>query len=355
MSMTPQKKKICMAAAGLLAVSAVLLLSLVYTRFLDLKREALGLIAASITSSVGQKVGIQDISLSPVSGITLYGITMSNPEGFSPGQLLRIKRLRLDMRLSELLKGSLHLRSIIISSPELSIMRDRDGRLNISDGLRSFLSKKSSRTYRVDEFVVESGSFDFNRDESYRLDNIGLKIKGLSSSPSERSSIEGSIRYAGLRMMEPCTLKISGWAYLKGDPQKLKLSISSKDLALKGRPAYFAFLDRYGIRPGSARIAASLDIEGDTGKGVALKPVIGMSRTGSFFARKDTKALSLAADAFLDIRGRSLLVRELSLHAGDISTVRLKGMVKETPGGLSYDALAKVERLDLSAFDFAED
>jgi len=130
-------------AFSILVLFLILSLLIIYLRYLDLKKAFIEKATEKVSSLIGQEVHLQDLSIRPSGTINLYHVTIKNPEGFASGQLLRIKRIHLDVRLRELLKGSYSLRNIVLYSPELTLMRNEKGRWNISDGLMGFISGKS--------------------------------------------------------------------------------------------------------------------------------------------------------------------------------------------------------------------
>ena len=140
--MLSDRKKICrlifLCLAALIAFSIIF----AYIYYLDLKKTFLAKVSSKATLLIGQQVDIGDISFSPLSGINLRNMEIRNPEGFAAGQLFKVKRISLSMHYRELLEGKFHFKEIVLHSPELTVMKDREGRLNISDGLRKFLSKK---------------------------------------------------------------------------------------------------------------------------------------------------------------------------------------------------------------------
>ena len=320
-------------------------LLIVYLRYLDLKKALIEKACEKTSSVIGQRVHIENLSISLLGAINLYDITVKNPEGFTSGQLLQIRRLHLDVRLKDLLKGRLSLRNIILYSPELTLMRDEKGRWNISDGLMRFLSEKLTTKYQVDEFRIDSGIFDMNRDERYRTDSINLRLKNLSSEPNIRTEIKGTFMYAENR------IQTDGWVYLNDPPKKFTLSISSKDFALS---PFRKTLDPYKIDIKKARMVTDLHIEGDTEKGFHITSNLQVKRVGVPLLNKEISDIRLRTDTVFNLRDRSLIVNAASFYANGISTVTFTGVVTNLQNP-SYQADIKIDRLDLSKLDFMKD
>ena len=151
------KKKTRRIVFRVLIIILILLVAVAYLRYLNLKKKFISAASERATSLIGQRVHIKDLSVSSSASINLYGVTVENPEGFLPGNLLRIKSVRMTMRLAGLLKRKFSFRSIILHSPELTLMKDERGKWNISEALVRLLSEKSKAEYEyeVDEFRIE--------------------------------------------------------------------------------------------------------------------------------------------------------------------------------------------------------
>lgn len=344
--MAMDRKRICRITSVILIISIIFFASLGYFYYLDIKKALVEKISDKAAFIIGQKVDIRDISFSPSAGINLYDIIVKNPEDFNSGQLLKIKSLHLNMKLSELLKGRFYLKNIVVYSPELTLMRNKDGRSNISHELMFFLLEKSGLRYQVDVFNIKSGTIDFNKDIRYRNNNINLTIKNLSSSPGVKTLINGSTSSAGGNR-----IMINGWAYLQDEPKKFNVSVFSKDFVLS---AFREFFERHRLDTEKTEINMRLDAEGDTETGFNLKSEIQIKNAGAFFLNEDLMDIWIDTEVFYDIRNSSVTINKLLLNAGDVSAVQLKGLIKEIQKNPSYSAEIKINRLDLSAFNLHE-
>ena len=221
----------------MLTILLILLISIVYLRYLDLKKSLVVKLSEKVTSVIGQRVLIEDLSLSLTGTVNVYNVTIKNPEGFPSGNLLRIKRIRLDTDLRQFLRGVFYFQNISLILPELTLLRDEKGRWNIPDVLTGG-SKRSTVQFQVDELKIESGLFDLNGDKRYRSDQVNLRVKNLSSNPGTQTGMNGTILYGGNR------IQIDGWASLHDTPPKVNLSISSKDFLLA---SFAEYLEPYSI------------------------------------------------------------------------------------------------------------
>lgn len=340
-------KKICAVISAISAVVAVAFLFLAYSGYLNLKKTLLAAVSDKMTSVIGQQVTIADITPGITAGIYLHDIVINNPVDSGPGQLLRIKRLKLDMQLSYLLKGSLHFKNILVDSPELTLIKNSSGRLNVSDKLRQFLSKKSTLKYQVDKLTVNSGSFGFNKDEKYRITGVNLNMKNLSSVTNEKTLVESTAVYSGTSK-----IRIAGWIYLKDESKRFNISAFSEDFKLS---AFKDFLKTSAIDAGNSKIAFDINADGDMARGFNLKSAILVKNPGSAFVKKNMDGIRLSADAFFNLPDNSVLINGMSLHAGSASIVRLTAAIRDIFKNPAYEAQARIDKLDLSAFNFPGD
>src|SRR4030042_4974479 len=192
----------------ILAVFLALSLVVAYLHYIDLKKVFLQKVSEKATLLIGQGVHIEKFSVSSSLSANLYGIAIKNPEGFAPGELLRVRRVQLDVRLERLLKGEISIKSIVLYSPELSLVTNGKDKWNISDVLLRQLSTRSTTRFEVDELRIDSGAFELNRDARFRSDHINLLFDNISSGPGTRTGIKGTIGYAGNRG------DINGWTSL---------------------------------------------------------------------------------------------------------------------------------------------
>ena len=342
--MTLNRQQIFKIAFIVAALCSIFLLVFAYLHYLDLKKILLSRLSDKATSLIGQKVDIGDLSFSPSGGIVFYDLSIKNPEYFDSGQLLAIEKLSITMKFSGLLKGRFYFKKIGVHSPKLTVVKDMYGRLNISDKLKLFLSKKPAFTYQVDEFTIEAGLFDFNKDERYRSEGINMTLRNLSSDPGTRTLINGSLFYAKTNKV-----KIEGWVYLKDEPRKFGISFSSADIDLSLFSEYFS---KYKVSTQRSKITMNAHAEGDTERGVHLKSKVQVTKMGFFFLKRGVKKIILNMDAFLSIQDGTVAVKDISVFSGDVATLRLKGIITDIKENPSYKGELILDKADLSAFNF---
>ena len=341
--MTSKTKRVLTVISLILILSVVLLLSVAYIQYRDFKKAFVAKLSTQATSFIGQEVVVGDLSFSPAGGINLHNIAVHNPEGFTVGKLLTIKKLSLKMRYKELLKKKLYFEKITVQKPELTLIQNREGKLNISDKLREFFTKKTTLEYQINDFIITSGIADFNGDKKFRNDDVNVSLKHLSSVPDTKTSISGRTTYAGSR------IAIDGWVYLKDEPKRLNISVSSEDMKLS---ALKETLNKYGIEISKTKVTFYLNAEGDTEKGFHFTSEIGMRDAKFAFLKKNVKDVLLKIHAFLSISGKTLIIDNTSLNAGGITAIIVKGELKEVNEDFLYTAWLKIKKLDLSAINF---
>ena len=199
----------------------------------------------------------------------------------------------------------------------------------------------------MDEFNIESGIIDFNKDKKYMNDSVTVNMKNLSSSPGAKTLIDAVTSYAGQNK-----ISIKGWAYLKDEPKKFGISVSASDIPLSG---FQDILGRYKINTETAKIGMSLDAEGDTEAGVSCKAVFRIKDAGLVYLDRQVKQIQLITDAFFNMRNNSILVRDLSLNSENSLSVQLKGAVSDIKKSPAYSAEMKIKRVDLSVLDLMKD
>ena len=341
--MTSGRRKICKIISFIPAAVFISVVLCSYLFYLDLKKIFISRLSVKASSFIGQQVDIGDITFSPLAGIQLRDVQIGNPEGFQPGQLLKINRISLDMNYRELFDGKLHFSHIDVNAPELTVMKNREGRFNISDKFRSFLSKKGTLKYKVDEFGISSGIADFNNDSRLRNDRINLSLKNLSSSPGTKTLIHGDTLWSGENR-----IRLDGWANLKDELKKFRISVSAEDFKLS---VFRMNLAKYSFDVENTGLRMVMDAEGDTDNGVNITYKMQIKSPGYEFYKKTRLDINMDAAVFYDIPAGTASIKTLSMKVGDSSALSLRGLVRDLQGNPAYDFELKIDRLDLSAFN----
>jgi len=340
-----ETRRLCKFLLGACAAILILSVFLGYIFYRDLKKEFLSALSGRLSSYAGQTVSVDDFSFDPLSGIGLHGITVGNPQGFGPGRLLFLKRLSVLVDPGELFHGRIHLLRVLIESPQFAPARNRAGKLNISDKLLSSFSGKSGVRYEIDELKIRSGVFTYNSDPAFRNEDIEVVVRNLSSTPGGKSSVRGSTTYSGSR------IDFEGWAYLKDDPKRFRIAVSSTDFSSP----------LFGLVTGARRFISSgppidlrLEAEGNLQEGFTIHSDISMKKAVLPLLRKKRSDLTLTTRAFYSPPADSLLIEEAALSAGSTTAASLKGTVRALRTDPAYEADVRIGRLDLSAFNLLD-
>src|ERR1700686_1795771 len=115
-----------------LAIFAVLLLfALALPYFLDVDRYR-GTIADEIAKETSRKVTLGKLRarLLPVVGLTVDSLHIGNPPGFPEGDLLSADEIRVNIAVSPLLDRIIHVNSVDLVHPKLSLVTDSNGKDN---------------------------------------------------------------------------------------------------------------------------------------------------------------------------------------------------------------------------------
>jgi hypothetical protein len=331
----------------ILTICLVFLIFIAYFYYLDLKKTFIEKISDKSTAFIGQRVDIGDLSFSPSAGINIFDISIRNPQGFDSGQLLRIKRLYLKMKFSELFKERFHFKNITVYSPELTLMKDKNGRLNVSDKLLQLFKRKTTIKYQIDEFDIDSGIFDFNNDKRYRNDNINIHLKNLSTDPGTKTLINGHTSCAGENK-----IKIAGWAYLKDESKKFNVSLTSEKFSLS---PFRDFFNKYELNTEKTNINMTFNAEGDTEKGIQFGLEFRIKGVQANFLKKDIQDLRLDMKGTFNINDDSIMVSKFQFYSDEVDNLFLSALITDIRKNPACKIDLKINKIDLSVLNVAPD
>ena len=218
--MAVSKKKIFLYTLSLGIVFVITFSIILYSKQDAVKRMLIAKISDRATAVFGHDVTIEDLSLSISEGLDLYGIRIKNPEGFPKGNLLLIKKLHLGIEYKKLLSNEFDFRDIVVLQPQLMLMHDETGRINISEHFMQSFKKESKTHFRVGEVRIDHGALDLDDRELFRFRNVVLKLEDLSSDPETETRMLGSVTYG------ESTVSIKGLGHLKADPKQIELTVA---------------------------------------------------------------------------------------------------------------------------------
>jgi len=342
------KKRIFKIITAIVALFIVFFITLIYLGFLDWKKTLITKISSESTRFIGQDVAIEGLALSLFKGLTLKDISVRNPKGFDSGNLLHIEKLYLKARYSrDLVGGTFHFDRIVVTAPELTLMKDKDGNLNISEKLRNFFTREAKIKYYIEELNIDRGVFDSNSDKRLRVDNINLSITNLSSHPGKEIFMKGWISYA-----EGNKIEIEGSANLKDKPKTFAISVASEGFS---PDTFREVFKKYKVNTEKTKINFSIRAEGDTEEHVQFTSQSHIAGARSDFLNRDIKDIQIDASGMFNIREDSLNIESLSVRADGVANARLSAIIKDIRKDPSYDVMLKINKIDLSAFSVVPD
>lgn len=218
-------KKKLLSTVVISLIIFILFLSLILLFYLkDLKKEFLRKISFSIERKIGHKVFIDDMYFVSFKEINLKDILISNPEHFSKGNLLRVKKISMRIRPKELLKSKVVFDYIRIVEPQLNIMRDKKGNINVSERLLELFKKKPEQKYKFNKLVIEDGNFNLITEDKYEFKEVKMVIDNISSAYDNKVILNGNFKF--LRGI----IDFTGWFIYKEDPKKFNLAIKTTQI-----------------------------------------------------------------------------------------------------------------------------
>jgi AsmA protein len=130
---------------GLGGLAATLLLAaLLLPSFVDLQR--LGpMVSAQVGDATGRAVTLGRISfrLLPAPALSVAPVTVAEGPRYPGRDAVRLQSLAIRMRVLPLLRGRIEFGSIVLDSPEITLIRDRQGRWNYDDILTRATAAKT--------------------------------------------------------------------------------------------------------------------------------------------------------------------------------------------------------------------
>ena len=114
---------------GILVVLVLIVLALPYFLNVDRYRDT---ISSALAKQTGRKVTLGPIHarLFPGVGVSVSDLHISNPSNFPTGDLVGAEEIRVNVALSPLLHGIIHVNSVDLVNPKLTVLTDSSGKNN---------------------------------------------------------------------------------------------------------------------------------------------------------------------------------------------------------------------------------
>jgi hypothetical protein len=177
--------------AGLLALGTGTFL---YVRIKYPPEKLKAMALAEIGTKLHRETRVEEVSLSLFQGLKLIGFKLSERPSFSQGTFIECGSFHLRPSLLPLLKGHLAVSRLVLDSPVIRIVRNKDKTFNFSDllGGESAPPAKNSRPsggaapvlLTVDRISIRNGQvlfLDRSDGSDARLENLALSISNFST------------------------------------------------------------------------------------------------------------------------------------------------------------------------------
>lgn len=218
------KKKILSAVIISLVIFILFLSLIVFFYLNDFKKELLKKLSYSIERKIGHKVFIKDIYFISFKEISMSDLIISNPEYFSKGDLLSAKTISIRIKPKELFKNRIVVDYVRVFEPQLNIVKDEKGNVNVSERLLELFKRKPDKKFQFNKLVIENGKFNLITGDKYEVKDIKLVIDNISSVCGNKVKLNGNFKF--LRGI----IDFSGWFIIREEPKKFNLSFKTTSL-----------------------------------------------------------------------------------------------------------------------------
>jgi AsmA protein len=206
---------------GLFVVLLLVVLAVPYFLNVDRYRDT---IADAIAKQTGRKVTLGPIHarLFPGAGVTVADLHIGNPSGFPVGDLLGADEIGVNVALAPLLHGTIHVNSVDIVRPKLTILTDSGGKNNYTFASSDSTAAPAAPAKSGDS----SSSMTLDQIDSINLTGaeivVGSVIKGAAAPLADTKGINITLHnfaVSPMRMhdwqaesnLSSVTLALSGW------------------------------------------------------------------------------------------------------------------------------------------------
>ena len=202
---------------GLFVVLLLVVLAVPYFLNVDRYRDT---IADAIAKQTGRKVTVGSIHarLFPGAGVTVAELHVGNPPGFPVGDVVGAAEIRVNVALAPLLHGTIHVNSVDLVRPTLTLLTDSSGKNNYT-----FAASDSSAPAKSGD---SSSSMTLDQIDSINLTGaeiaVGSVIRGAAAPLADTKGINVTLHnfaISPMRMhdwqaesnLSSVTLALSGW------------------------------------------------------------------------------------------------------------------------------------------------
>jgi len=205
---------------GIVVVLILIVLAVPYFLNVDRYRDT---ISDAIAKQTGRKVTLGPIHarLFPGAGVSVSDLHVGNPPDFPAGDLVSADEIRVNVALAPLLHGTIHVNSVDLVHPVLSVLTDAKGNNNYT-----FTPADSSQPAPAKPASSTGSSMTLDQIDAINLTNaeimVGSVIKGAAAPLADTKGISVTLHnfaISPMRMhdwqaesnLSSVTLVLSGW------------------------------------------------------------------------------------------------------------------------------------------------
>lgn len=255
-------RRVAIAVAGILLALVVLTLAGLYFAQREVKER--------VTAALGPLGSADSIDVGFTS-VRLTNVRLKGPEGWPAPETLHADQIVLIPDVRDMLTHRVHIRSVVISGFDLSVVRTADGSINLLPNLRESLNHPDSadsgntgasssgseeplpREKTVDHIAFEHGTFEFYdftvskpaykvsvTDASASVDNLQLPALSNPTSVAVNGSIKGPAHTG--------TVSFGGWIKVANKDSQTTSTLRGVDVVM---------LDPYLLKKAGAKAQVS--------------------------------------------------------------------------------------------------
>ncbi|MGB8658649.1 MAG: AsmA family protein [Candidatus Zixiibacteriota bacterium] len=147
-------------------VIILLVLASVVAKIIFTKQKLLSMLVPKIETALKRKVQIDDVSISIWGGlgVDVKGMRVLNPAGFVRPELFKFDQLSIRVKFMPLLRKRIEVKKLILSNPEISLEKNKDGISNYGDLITSS-GGKIVLPLASDQVEIKDGTISYVDDQ----------------------------------------------------------------------------------------------------------------------------------------------------------------------------------------------
>ena len=236
---------------------------------------------------------------------------------------------------SDLFSKTAHLADLVLSSPEVDVVRGRDGKMNLMEMLPESGGAKPEQKEKAplplinaDSIAIKEGALDFTdlasgKKFTTRIDGLNMKISHFTTATGKKSALELALKTeAGESLGVKSDLFVSPFA--------ANGQFEIKNLVLKKYAPYYGKMVRFDIEDGKLGLASGFSYDGDEKHGAENLSGMSVNLSGLKLRKRDEKKDFLSVPVFIvngadiDLLNRKIGVAEVKTEKATLIASRQK-------------------------------